>query len=191
MVHKLGERFFVLEEQRVRVEDFPTSGWVLDIGGGGEGVVGRLKGEQVVAIDPIPEELKESPAGPLKVVADARKMPFLDESFYAVTAFFSLMYIQAADHPTVFSETFRVLKPGGTFRLWDVAIPRQVEGKEVFVVPLRVALPAGEVRTGYGVKWPDRVLDLAYYEALAVAGGFRVVAQSEDGCTFRLELKKP
>ena len=35
----------------VVVPDFPAEGLILDIGGGGEGVIGQLKGHQVVAID--------------------------------------------------------------------------------------------------------------------------------------------
>ena len=35
----------------VGLPDFPASGLILDVGGGGEGVIGQLKGSQVVAID--------------------------------------------------------------------------------------------------------------------------------------------
>ena len=33
------------------LEDFPHQGLILDIAGGGEGVIGQLKGESVVSID--------------------------------------------------------------------------------------------------------------------------------------------
>ena len=43
----------------------------MDIGGGGRGVIGELKGKQVIAIDINKRELEEAPDGPLKVVMDA------------------------------------------------------------------------------------------------------------------------
>jgi len=45
----------------------------LDIGGGGEGVIGQMKGKQVIAIDPNRRELEEAADGPLKIVMDARE----------------------------------------------------------------------------------------------------------------------
>ena len=38
-------------------------GSILDIGGGGEGTIGRLYGTQVIAIDNRQEELDEAPEG--------------------------------------------------------------------------------------------------------------------------------
>ena len=39
------------------------TGSILDVGGGGEGIIGRLYGEQVIAIDNCQEELDEAPDG--------------------------------------------------------------------------------------------------------------------------------
>ena len=114
---------FFLEKQKVRLKDFQTEGWILDLGGGGEGIIGQLKGSQVVAIDPVKNELLEAPDGPLKIIMDARKLEFLDESFNMVTAFFTLMYIPAADHPGVLREAWRVLRPSGKLLIWEVALP--------------------------------------------------------------------
>ena len=47
------------------------SGRILDIGGGGEGVIGRVYGPQVTAIDVSVEELAEAPEGFEKLVMDA------------------------------------------------------------------------------------------------------------------------
>src|SRR5690242_15141575 len=44
-------RVYTFEKQELDVADFPAEGWILDLGGGGEGIIGRLKGSQVVAID--------------------------------------------------------------------------------------------------------------------------------------------
>ena len=57
------------------------SGKILDVGGGGEGIIGRLYGEQVTAIDKYQEELDEAPSGFVKVLMDAVNLTFSDCSF--------------------------------------------------------------------------------------------------------------
>jgi hypothetical protein len=90
------DRLFFFEREVVIVEDFEATGLVLDIGGG-EGVIGRLKGEQVISIDPNRRELEGAPAGPLKIIMDATDLQFLDESFNTVTSFYTLMYIKGEE----------------------------------------------------------------------------------------------
>lgn len=51
------------------------NGSILDVGGGGEGVIGRLYGQSVTAIDNCREELDEAPCGCRKLVMDASR-PF-------------------------------------------------------------------------------------------------------------------
>lgn len=57
-----SDRVYVLDDAEVDVEDFPAAGWVLDIGGG-EGIIGRLKGARVVAVDNSRRELRGTPTG--------------------------------------------------------------------------------------------------------------------------------
>jgi len=186
------DRLFYFEKQEVVVNDFDSPGYILDIGGGGRGVIGELKGEQVIAIDPSKRELEEAPAGPLKIIMDARDLQFLDGTFSTATSFFTLMYIQGPDHEKVFSEVFRVLKSGGLFLIWDAIIPQRLdEGKDIAVFPLSVKLPNEEIDAMYGVLWPEEEQDLSYYVRLAENVGFNVVAQREkDGVLF-LKLRKP
>ena len=54
------------------------NGKILDIGGGGEGVIGRLYTNQVVAIDIRQEELDEAPTGFEKILMDATQLDFKD-----------------------------------------------------------------------------------------------------------------
>lgn len=184
--------YYLLKQEEVVVKDFDYPGWILDIGGGGEGVIGRLKGERVIAVDISQRELEEAPSGPLKVVMDARDLKFVDGSFHVATSFFTLMYIRGSDHPQVMSEVFRVLKPGGTFMIWEVVLPQRLdESKEVVVIPLTIKLPGEEIGTGYGTRWPEKRQDLAYYRGLAEAAGFQVVAAKEEGQQLFLELRKP
>jgi ubiquinone/menaquinone biosynthesis C-methylase UbiE len=186
------ERIFFFDQQEVSVQDFEAPGLILDVGGGGEGIIGRLKGEQVVAIDPSRRELEEAPSGPLKIVMDATDLQFLDSSFLTATSFFTLMYIKASDHEQVFGEVFRVLRPGGRFLIWEVKLPpRLEEDKDLAAFPLVVTLPGEEVETGYGVSWPRREQDLGYYLALATKVGFQAVDRWERDRVLFLELGNP
>jgi len=186
------DRLFYFEKQEVILNDFDSPGYILDIGGGGRGVIGKLKGEQVIAIDPSKRELEGAAVGPLKIIMDARDLQFLDGTFSTATSFFTLMYIKGPDHEKVFSEVFRVLKSGGLFLIWDAIIPQRLdEDKDIAVFPLLVKLPNEEIDAMYGVLWPEEEQDLSYYVRLAENAGFNVVAQREkDGVLF-LKLRKP
>ena len=54
------DNYYLFEQVELEVKDFESKGFILDIGGGGEGVIGRLKGKDVVAIDLRIEELEEA-----------------------------------------------------------------------------------------------------------------------------------
>ena len=186
------DSFHFLDEQEVIVYDFDASGLMLDIGGGGEGVIGQLKGDQVVAIDRNWRELQEAPDGPLKIVMDAADMKFLDDTFETATSFFSLMYMSAALHADVFADVFRVLKPGGRLLIWDASLPEKLNtDKEYVAFYLTVILPDRQIRTGYGTQWPAQARDWSYYEQLAISVGFMSQDHRETGAVFYLELRKP
>ena len=186
------DAIYYLEQQELTVDDFGAEGYVLDIGGGGEGIIGKLKGDQVVAIDPNKRELEEAAAGPLKIIMDARDLQFLDCTFSMATSFFTLMYIKAPDHAKAFDEVFRVLTLGGRFLIWEVVLPQRLDqNKDIVAFPLLVKVPDEEVSTGYGCPWPDKEQDLAYYTQLAQDAGFEVVTQSQENRVLFLELKKP
>ena len=191
--HASEESILYLEDQEIRVDDFDAPGLILDVGGGGEGIIGRLKGRQVVAIDTRRGELEKAPPGPLKIVMDARELKFLDGTFDTATAFFTLMYIrEKADLEQVFSELFRVLRYGGHFLIWDAVIPRRFDPvKETVAFRLKVRLPDQEVSTGYGTKWPDEERNPAYYVGLAEATDFVVRPGWRRNRMWFLELRKP
>ena len=120
-------KMHLFDRQDFEVADFQAVGYILDIGGGGEGIIGQMKPTQVVAVDLSKRELEEAPAGPLKIVMDATDLKFLDASFDTATAFFSLMYMRPEVQQRVFAEVFRVLTRGGRWIIWDAAIPRALE----------------------------------------------------------------
>lgn len=186
------KRIVRLDRQELSVADFAAEGYILDIGGGGEGIIGRMKPRQTVAIDLYKRELLEAPPGPLKIVMDATDLKFLDGSFNTVTAFFSLMYMKPDVQEKVFAEVARVLAPNGRFLVWDAVIPTAPDGNsDVVVYRFTFKLPKEEVQTGYGTFWPQRPFDVAHYRALADKAGLKVESVAEEGRTFRMELRKP
>jgi SAM-dependent methyltransferase len=185
-----------LPRQEITIPNFEARGWILDLGGGCRGTIGRLKPDQVVAIDISPRELKEAPAGFLKIVMDASDLKFMDGAFRTETAFFSLMYMPPSIHRKVFAEAYRVLQPGGCWLIWDAVVPAasdEPEGKR-FTIYLRTKLPSETIDYGYSIARYDRVLDPSYYVALAKDCGFEVIALKEQNLprkTFFLELRRP
>lgn len=128
-------------------------GKILDIGGGGEGVIGRLYGKQVLAVDNRQEELDEAPGGFEKMLMDARKLDFSDEFFDAVTAFYSFMFMDNETREKAALEMARVLKKGGKICIWDTEIPSSEE--EPFCVDLEIVLPEENIKTTFGIAGFD------------------------------------
>jgi len=186
------KRINFLPKGKVKMVGFECEGRILDIGGGGEGIISHLFGEKVVAIDLSREELKEARSnGALRIEMDATDLKFLDEEFSKVTSFFSLMYMDPSDQRKVFAEVYRVLKKEGEFIIWDAEIaPCDGGEKDVIALSLTVELEGEEIQTGYGVYWPGKEQSL---ESLAKRGqdsGFKVGKKEQDGNIFYLKLVK-
>jgi len=186
LLRKIG--LFLVNTQYIELSPLETEGFILDIGGGGEGIIGELNGRQVIAIDTSERELAETHNEALKVVMDATDLRFLPKSFDVCTAFFSLMYIPKSKHSTVFRETHRVLRDNGRFLVWDVRIPMAEEECNQFIAPLKIQLPNEVVETGYGVKW--QVQDIEYFKQLVQQTKFRVLNEWSKGEIFHLEMRK-
>lgn len=186
------ERMYVIDDQKITLDGKTLKGnLILDIGGGGEGIIGLCYGNKVISIDPSKDELKEAADGPLKIAMDARELLFLDNSFDTVTSFFTLMYIGRPDHKKVFSEAYRVLKDDGEFILWDTTISKYDGGlKDVFIVKLEVDTPKKSIKTGYGTLWKDKEQDISYFSSLGKETGFKVMLKEINNQIFKIVFKK-
>jgi ubiquinone/menaquinone biosynthesis C-methylase UbiE len=143
-------------KQQISIQEIPK-GRLLDIGGGGEGVIARAGGARIVAIDKFLSEIHEAREKATEaswMVADATELPFKSQSFDHATAFFSGMYMPNDVKEKVFRETRRVLKTGGEFWVWDAHMSLK---SKVFAIRLQVDLPeTNTINTTYGVKAKDQ-----------------------------------
>jgi SAM-dependent methyltransferase len=178
---------FVVNNQSIVLDPLRTAGRILDIGGGGEGIIGKLNGKQVISIDINQRELEETNNEALKIIMDATDIKFLPNTFDVCTAFFSLMHIPTSKHLEVFKEAYRVLKNKGRFLIWDSKIP-QMENYSEFIVLLKVKLPDEEIETGYGSRWHAQ--NIEYFTELARQIKFQVRDNWSQGEVFYLELLK-
>lgn len=189
-----NEDVYFLEKQFVNFPDFDCDmGWILDFGGGGEGIVGQVKGTQVISIDRRKSELKEAlerNCKALLIEMDGTNLKFLDNTFPTATTFFSLMYVRE-NLKQIFKEIYRVLKPGGKFLIWDanLALPSNSE-KKVVAMYLEITLPSGKVvETGYGTRKSHQKLEDIIETGKKV--GFEAIKSENSEVQFYLELKKP
>ncbi len=175
----------------VAVPDFPAEGLILDVGGGGEGVIGQLKDKQVIAIDLVKRELVDAPGNPLlKIVMDARDLKFLDNTFATATVFFTFMYIEPKDHEKVLQEIHRVLKPEGRLLIWDVVFPKKPDERQLYVLyRLSIKLPAKEIQTGYGVRFAE-AQGADHMIELANKCGFDLRSRQDNQGWYFIELAK-
>lgn len=188
-MHSIKEHFIDLES-----ESFRENGRILDIGGGGEGIIGQHLGDRVVSIDNQKDEFEEAiqngDKNSLKIIMDARDLKFLSESFKSVVAFFSLLYISPEDLPIVFNEIHRVLEKGGLFTLWDVVIPKNSEKqKKIYAIPLKIKINGREVQTSYGTSW-DKEQNLETYEQLGKKANFQIINKVRKDKIFKITMKK-
>jgi ubiquinone/menaquinone biosynthesis C-methylase UbiE len=142
---------FTKPKQHILIQEIPQ-GRVIDIGGGGEGVIAQAGGAGVVAVDKHISEIHEARVKALDVpwvVADATELPCSNQCFDNATAFFSCMYMSADVKEKVFRETRRVLKKGGEFWIWDAHI---VPKRQVFAIRLQVDLSTHTINAVYGAR---------------------------------------
>ena len=168
--------------------DQPLTGNILDLGGGGEGVIGRAYGHQVTAIDNRQDELDEAPGGFQKILMDATDLSFPDAHFSHVTSFFTMMYMDLSDQRRTLHEAARVLKPGGQLHIWDTDI--DTAAPDPFLIDLDILLPAGRIHTTYGILRPDARQDAAHFIRLCKGAGLQLAAHQTYGRAFYLRFVK-
>lgn len=162
------------------------NGSILDIGGGGEGVIGRIYQSKVTAIDNRQDELDEAPEGFVKLLMDACSLEFSNDTFDNVTLFYTLMYIEKEQHNKVIQEAYRVLENGGDLYIWDANI---IEANP-FLVHLNIDANGSIVNTTYGIYKENAFQDDKYFKSICENVGFNLVEEFIDNNQFYLRFKK-
>ena len=151
-------------------------GSILDIGGGGEGIIGRVYGQRVIAIDNQQEELDEAPNCCEKRLMDASYLLFSDQSFDNVTFFYSLMFMTRDIQEKAIHEANRVLKQGGRLFIWDSNIRNAYP--DPHVVHLDIHLDQMVVHTSYGII-KDEGQSCEEFESLITRSGLSLESVSK------------
>lgn len=167
--------------------DYDLKGSILDIGGGGEAIIGQMYGDRVTAIDNRQEELDEAPNCCTKLLMDAEKLSFFDGSFDNVTFFYTLMYMSEEIQRKAIFEATRVLKTGGIMCIWDCAISSAYP--EHFVVDLDIQFTDKRIHTSYGIVKLDPQSSDSISQLLKNAG-LNIVSLKEESGQFNITCRK-
>ncbi|MFX0124004.1 MAG: class I SAM-dependent methyltransferase [Candidatus Hodarchaeota archaeon] len=145
-------KYFLTQPEKITIDSIPD-GSVIDIGGGGEGIIAQIGNERITAIDKRQSEIDEAKLNAPTanwILADATDLPYSEDYFDNATAFFSGMYMSMETFEKTCSETYRVLKNNGEFWIWDAKISND---EDLFIIRLKITLPNGKkIKTGYGTK---------------------------------------
>ncbi|MBE0525600.1 MAG: class I SAM-dependent methyltransferase [Candidatus Thorarchaeota archaeon] len=177
--------------QKIRLSKLHSDGPILDIGGGGEGLVSRIEGEKVCAVDIRLSEIREAQIhGPPAnwFVGDGQALCFQNNVFDVVTLWFSLGYMSDWSIKTnVLKEAHRVLGKGGKLSILASNIPKSCKRLTFWG---HFTFPDGTVsQTGYGVRGgQDQTLD-RMTELLGNIG-FKIQTREDNDAWFKIKAIK-
>ena len=163
-------------------------GSILDIGGGGEGIISRLYGADVISIDIRRDELDEAPANCSKIVMDAAKLAFENESLDNVAFFYSLMFMKKETQKQAIAEACRVLIPGGKLVIWDGTIESAFP--QPFLIELLIDIEGLTITPTYGILKTDGAQDSGMFVSLCENCGLTLNDIENDIASFRLLFTK-
>lgn len=163
-------------------------GSILDVGGGGEAVIGQIYKDRVIAIDNRQEELDDAPDCCSKQLMDATELLFPDDSFDNVTFFYTLMYMREESQLKSICEAARVLRVGGLMNIWDCDICAAYP--EPFIVDLDIKTDNKTIHTTYGIikkdiQSSDSIVHLLEHAGLRIdflqekEGQFHIICKKE------------
>lgn len=177
--------------QKIKLEQVSGKGLILDIGGGGEGLVSRIEGDRVCALDIRMSEIREAQIHGHSsnwFVADGASLCFNNEIFDVVTSWFSLGYMRDwSTKRAVLEAAYRVLKKKGRLSIMASHIP---ESSKRLIFWATFTLPDGTLsKTGYGVRGGQnqtlpRILELV------TDAGFNQHQHEDHGDWFKVEARK-
>jgi ubiquinone/menaquinone biosynthesis C-methylase UbiE len=189
-IAKNRKDYYEYPRQTVKIQKIPN-GTIIDIGGGGEGIIAQIGKEKVTAVDKLQSEIDEGkPNAPeaIWVHADATDLEFPDAYFDNATAFFSGMYMTDSVLEKVFEEIKRLIPKNGELWIWDAEISYEIGP---FIIPIRIITPAGkEIRTAYGKRQVSSNRSVERTKYLLGRVGFTTHIESANDFWFFIKAKK-
>jgi len=177
--------------QKIKLGQIWKKGLIIDLGGGGEGLVSRIEGARVCAVDIRMDEIREArihnpPSN--WFACDGSQLCFHSSTFDAATLWFSLGYMKEWDTKKgVLREVYRVLNHGGIISIKAITIDCE---EERLVFRADYTLPDGTLsRTGYGLKGQQNQT-IETVAKLVCEVGFQLVQCHDYGHWFSMEGSK-
>lgn len=177
--------------QKIKLKKLHSEGPILDLGGGGEGLVSRIEGAKVCAVDIRMSEIREAQIhGPPSnwFVGDGQALCFQENVFDVVTLWFSLGYMSDwSIKRSVLEEAYRVLGESGRLSILACRIP---ESCERLVFWSYFTFPDGAVsQIGYGVRGGQEQTLERITELLSDTG-FKIQSQEDNNAWFEIHAIK-
>ncbi|MFX0054421.1 MAG: class I SAM-dependent methyltransferase [Candidatus Hermodarchaeota archaeon] len=185
------ENSFETPVQKIELEQLPREGLIIDIGGGGEGLVSRIETSRVCAVDFNLNKIREAMIyGQMSqwILSDARMLPVKDEGFNVATLWFSLGYIQDWDSKRqVLAEAARAMKQSGHISIIGARITCS---DSRFVIRTLFHFPDGSIsKMSYGMAGMQRQ-DAESVVNLIQETGFSNITCEDNGHWFRVNAQK-
>jgi ubiquinone/menaquinone biosynthesis C-methylase UbiE len=186
-----NESSFETSVQRIELKHLPREGLIIDIGGGGEGLVSRIETTRVCAVDINLDKIREAMIhGHVSqwILSDGRMLSVKDERFSAATLWFSLGYVRDwASKTQVMSEVARVLKQSGHISILGAKI---VCSEARFVLRTHLHFPDGSVsQMSYGMGGGQKQ-DIETVAKLLQETGYSDITCEDNEHWFRIEAEK-
>ena len=185
---KVQTDLYSVPMQEIHLERIDADGYILDIGGGGEGLVSRIEGGRVCSVDISMTKLRDAQlygSDAQWIVSDGRNLCLRENTFSVATVWFSLGYLgDWQSKRSVFTELTRVLKSEGKVSILASRIDCKEE-KHLFNA--RFILPDGNIsQVGYKVKG-NQSQTLESTRELMEKAGFKVTRTNDHEYWFWLE----
>ncbi len=177
--------------QKITLKQIQTEGRILDIGGGGEGLVSRIGGTKVCAVDIRMSEIREAQIhGPPAnwFVGDGQALCFQENVFEVVTLWFSLGYMSDwAIKQRVLKEAHRVLGENGTLSILASRIPESCERLTFWG---HFTFPDGTIsQIGFGTRGGQEQT-LERMTELLLGTGFKIRSHEDSNEWFEIQAVK-
>ncbi len=177
--------------QYIRLQDIFDDQRILDVGGGGEGLVARVAGSRVCVVDSNIDKIREARIHEEQANwfnCDGASLCFKDASFDLATLWFSLGYMRSWHvKEQVLKETYRVLRDDARLSIWAGRIDCDEQG---FLLRTDIIFPDGTVsRFGFGVAGQQNQT-LETVSKTLDSLGFHIERSWEEGYVFYIDSRK-